>query len=126
MKHLWEMEHPYYCNNSNYFDGENRKHSAKETPMRCGRADCNAEGCWIPTLLLHAKDSPKAFPAARFQVSTVVCDEHKTTNAEHFITDDAWKAFLAWFDERGAQRPHRSLSTIEYTPYERAIIAPVH
>ncbi len=88
--------------------------------MKCGRADCIEDGCWIPTLVLHAKGH--GGPGARFEVSTVVCEEHKTPNAQLYISDESWKIFLQWFDQRGAERPHRSLSCVEYTPFTLAII----
>ncbi len=97
---------------------------ARGRVLRCGRADCGEDGCWIPTLVLHAKGSKS--PGARFEVSTVVCEEHKTTNAQHFITDESWKVLLEWFDQRGAQRPHRSISTVTYAPYQGAIIGTTH
>jgi len=80
--------------------------------MKCGRADCPDDGAWIPTLVLHPRHS---LVAAWFQVSTTVCEKHKTKNAEVYLNDESWKAFLAWFDERKLERPHRSLSKVDYT-----------
>lgn len=71
---------------------------------------------WKPTLVLRHRHKPTA--SARFTVATMVCARHKSGNADVFICDDAWKAFLAYFDERKLDRPHRSLTLVEYTRVE--------
>lgn len=88
--------------------------------MKCGRADCTTKGAWIPTLVLVPPPTMKQ-AEARFEVSIVVCGQHKTENAQVYLSDAVWTKFVEYFKERGLAYPHRSLTRVEYKPTKQGL-----
>jgi hypothetical protein len=82
---------------------------------RCDRAGCQEAGVHRPVLLLQPGRDYTGRPM-RMPLGIVVCDRHRETTADAYLTDEMWRDIVAGFKARGTALPHRASTRLDFVP----------
>lgn len=83
---------------------------------------CQSEGCqgtreFAPVLILRHKRTPNH--AVRQILTVGICTAHKAhADVDDFVTNETWNITLSAFDHAKRARPTRSLTAVDFVPYE--------
>lgn len=83
----------------------------------CGRTGCRKIARWRPVLKFSALEGEKT-ATGKLIFPFPVCDHHRDTDVDNYITDDMWNGLEEWLYEKRKTRPDRSSLTIEFEPFQ--------